>query len=242
MWMISWSTERLRRNMTIISGGCWKGLERKEYIRDINEPLRQLLRRDSEFVWDKQHDAAFKKMKDIITREPGPVLAFFDTSKDLILQVDASKYGLGAVMLQEGKPLTYASKSLTDTEISYAQIEKELLAILWGCKRFLQNVYGWHITVEFDHKPLKAIIRNPLAAGPPRLQSMIWQLQKYSFTIVHIPGKDIPVADTLSRKSMPCTDHSLSEMFILYSALSLSVMRSLAIFEKKQKEMLKCPH
>lgn len=150
-------------------------------------------------------------MKEIITREPGPVLAFFDTSKDLTLQVDASKYGLDAVLLQEGKPLAYASKSLTDSEISYAQIEKELLAILWGCKRFHQYVYGRHITVESDHKPLEAFIRKPLAAAPSRLQRMIWQLQKYSFTIVHIPGKNIPVADTLSRKSMPCTDHSLTE-------------------------------
>lgn len=165
----------------------------------INAPLRQLLRHDSEFVWDKQHDAAFKKMKDIYQGQPGPVLAFFDTSKDLTLQMDASKYGFGTVLQQEGKPLPYASKSLTDTEISYAQIEKELLAILWGCKRFHQYVYGRHITVESDHKPLEAIVRKPLAAAPPKLQRMIWQLQKYSFTIVHIPGKDIPVADHVKK-------------------------------------------
>ncbi|RXN21320.1 retrotransposon-like family member retr-1 [Labeo rohita] len=180
-------------------------------LLDINAPLRQLLRQDSEFLWDKQHDVAFQKMKDIITRVPGPVLAFFDTRKDLTLQVDDSKYGVGAVLLQEGKPLAYASKSLTDTEINYAQIEKELLAILWGCKRFHQYVYGRHITVESDHKPLEAIIRKPLSAAPPRLQRMILQLQKYSFTIVHVPGKNIPVADTLSRKSMPCLDENFSE-------------------------------
>ncbi|RXN13855.1 Retrovirus-related Pol poly from transposon [Labeo rohita] len=215
-------------------------------LSDINAPLRQLLRQDSEFLWDKQHDVAFQKMKDIITREPGPVLAFFDTSKDLTLQVDASKYGLGAVLLQEGKPLAYASKSLTDTEINYAQIEKELLAILWGCKRFHQYVYGRHITVESDHKPLEAIIRKPLSAAPPRLQRMILQLQKYSFTIVHVPGKNIPVADTLSRKSMPCLDENFSEgtdvqVHTVLSALPVTDAK-LFVCEKKQREMCRCLH
>lgn len=104
----------------------------------INAPLRQLLRHDSEFVWDKQHDAAFKKMKDIYQGQPGPVLAFFDTSKDLTLQMDASKYGFGTVLQQEGKPLPYASKSLTDTEISYAQIVKALSS---GAARDFINMF-----------------------------------------------------------------------------------------------------
>ena len=66
---------------------------------------------------------------------------YYDPNKELRLQVDASKYGLGAVLLQEGNPIGYASKSLTDCEINYAQIEKELYAILFGCKRFHQYVY-----------------------------------------------------------------------------------------------------
>lgn len=168
-------------------------------LSNVNAPLRQLLWHDNEFVWNKQRDAAFKKTKDIITREPGPVQALFDTSKDLTLQEGASKYRLGAVLLQKGKPLAYASK-----------IEKEHLAILWGFKRFHQYVYGWHITVESDHKSLEAIVRKPLAAAPPRPEDDL-AVTKYSFTIIHIPGKNTPVADTVSRKSMSCTDHSFSE-------------------------------
>ena len=64
---------------------------------------------------------------------------------------------------------------------------------------------------DIDHKPLESIMKKPLAAAPPRLQRMIHQLQKYNFTITHRPGKDIPVTDTLSRKSLASTDNSLSE-------------------------------
>ncbi|KAI2661981.1 Retrovirus-related Pol polyprotein from transposon 17.6 [Labeo rohita] len=66
---------------------------------------------------------AFKKMKELLTCEPGPVLAYFEPLKELRLQVDASKYGLGAVLMQDGRPIAY-SKSLSESEINYAQIEK----------------------------------------------------------------------------------------------------------------------
>ena len=111
-------------------------------LSNANARLCQLLKQSSEFLWDKQHDIAFQNVKDLITREPGQILAYYDPNKELRLQVDTSKYGLGAVLLQEGKPIGYASKSLTDSEINYAQIKKELYAILFGCKRFHQYIYG----------------------------------------------------------------------------------------------------
>ncbi|CAI5681852.1 unnamed protein product [Oreochromis niloticus] len=181
------------------------------HLSEINAPLRQLLKQDSEFVWDKNHDRSFQQMKELITREPGPVLSFFNPKKALRLQVDASKSDLGAVMLQDGKPVAYASKSLNSTEQNYAQIEKELYAVLFGCKRFHEYMYGRHVTIESDHKPLESILKKPLASAPPRLQRMILQLQKYNISIIHKPGKDIPVADTLSRKSIEFHDKSLCD-------------------------------
>jgi hypothetical protein len=83
-------------------------------LSNANARLRQLLKQSSELLWDKQHDISFQNVKDLITREPGPVLAYYDPEKELKLKVDALKYGLGAVLLQEGKPIGYASKSLTD--------------------------------------------------------------------------------------------------------------------------------
>jgi len=180
-------------------------------LSEITKPMRLLLAKDVEFAWDKPQIDAFQKVKDIITKSPGPVLAFYEPNKDLTLQVDASKYGLGASLLQDGKPVAYASKSLTPCEVNYAQIEKELFAILFGCKRFHQYVYGRRVLVESDHKPLSSIVQKPLSAAPPRLQRMLLQLQKYDIEVVHIPGKDIPVADTLSRKFLPHTYPEMSE-------------------------------
>ena len=181
------------------------------HLSQVNSPLRQLLKQDSEFAWDANHDKVFQDMKNLITQHPGPVLSYFDPQKELRLQVDASKSGLGAVMLQEGKPIAYASKSLNSTEENYAQIEKELYAVVFGCKRFHECIYGRRVIVESDHKPLEAILKKPLAAAPPRLQRMILQLQKYDIHILHRPGKEIPVADTLSRKSIEYQDRALQE-------------------------------
>lgn len=150
-------------------------------------------------------------MKDTITAEPGPVLAYFDPEKEVTLQVDASKNGLGATIMQEGRPVAYASKLLSDTEKNYAQIEKELYAVLYGCKRFHEYLYRRHVTVESDHKTLQTILRKPLALAPPHLQSMMLALQKYNITLIHRPGKEIPVADMLLRKSLDDEDSSLSE-------------------------------
>uniref|UniRef100_A0A671WXU4 Gypsy retrotransposon integrase-like protein 1 n=1 Tax=Sparus aurata TaxID=8175 RepID=A0A671WXU4_SPAAU len=180
-------------------------------LSEATASLRQLLKENNEFVWDSNHDIALQQVKDLLTQEPGPVLTYFDHTKDVKLQVDASKCGLGAVLLQEEKPVAYASKALTETEENYAQIEKELYAVLFGCKRFHQYLYGPQVVVESDHKPLESIMRKPLAAAPPRMQRMILQLQWYDITIIHKPGKQIPVADTLSRKPIECSESSLSE-------------------------------
>lgn len=110
---------------------------------------------------------AFEGMKEIITAEPGQVLAYFDPKKEVTLQVDASKKGLGATIMQESRPVAYASKLLNGTEQNYAQIEKELYAVLYGCKRFHEYIYGRHITVQSDHKPLESILGKPIALAPP---------------------------------------------------------------------------
>jgi hypothetical protein len=96
--------------------------------------MRDLLKEDVEFRWDHPQEEALKKAKQLILIQP--VLVYFDPSKPITLQVDASKYGLGAALLQEMKPVAFASKSLNATEENYAQIEKELYAILFGCQRF----------------------------------------------------------------------------------------------------------
>ena len=89
-----------------------------------------------------------------------------------MLQCDAPDTGLGATLLQNGQPVAYASRSLTDIECNYAQIEKELLAIVFGAEKFNQYTYGRKVYIESDHKPLEVIYQKPLVAAPKRLQRM----------------------------------------------------------------------
>ncbi|GFR71011.1 retrotransposable element Tf2 155 kDa protein type 1 [Elysia marginata] len=106
---------------------------------------------------------------------------------------------LGAPLIQEGKPVAFASKALTDEETRHANIERELLAVVYGCERFHTYLYGQAFTVESDHKPLKSIHLKHLKAAPPRLQRMLLRLQPYDLTIEYKPGKEMALADALSR-------------------------------------------
>ena len=177
-------------------------------LSEITSPLRSLLKKETEFLWDEPQSRAFERVKQTITQSP--VLVYYDPNKELTLEVDSSKDGIGACLMQENRPIAFASKSLTQAEIGYAQIEKELLAILFGCKRFHQYTYGRRVTVHSDHKPISAIMRKPISAAPPRLSRMLLQLQKYSIDVIHKSGKDIPVSDFLSRSSLPDTFENLS--------------------------------
>ena len=102
-------------------------------------------------------------------------------------------------LLQDGQPIAYTSKSLTDTETRYANIERELLAIVFACQRFITYVLGRPFTVESDHKPLEMIHQKSLVSAPPRLQRMLLQLQRYDVTIRYRPGKEMLLADVLRR-------------------------------------------
>ena len=85
------------------------------------------------------------------------------------IQVDASQHGLGACLMQKVRPVAYASRSLSQAERNYAQIEKELLTIVFACTKFHQYIYGFSIDIQTNHKPLEAIIKKPLHKVSPRL-------------------------------------------------------------------------
>ena len=88
---------------------------------------------------------------------------------------------------------------MTSAEQNYAQIEKERLAVVLRVNAFINTHYGRDVTVQSDHKPLEAITNKPLACAPPRLQRMLLRLQRYNVKVVYVPGKQIPLADTLPR-------------------------------------------
>lgn len=100
--------------------------------------------------------------------------------------------------MQESQSICYASRSLTLTEGNYAQIEKELLAVVFGMEKFDSYKYGRKILVESDHKPLE-ICKKSLMNAPKRLQRMLLRLQKCDFEIVYKVGTEMYMANTLSR-------------------------------------------
>ena len=126
--------------------------------------LRELLKNDGDFQWTPSHETAFKNIKRLICKEI--TLSYFDPRVDTHVQVDASSHGLGAVLLQNGRPIAFASKSLSDCERRYANIEREMLAVVFGYARFHTYVYGKHFPIESDHKPLEMIHLKNLAAAP----------------------------------------------------------------------------
>ena len=168
-------------------------------LSTLTSPLRELLKENNRFKWYPAHQEAFNKIKDSIRIEE--TLTYFDPAKEAILQVDASMKGLGAVLIQDDKPIAFASKALTDVEVKYENFERELLAVVYGCEKFLTYLYGRSFTVHTDHKPLERIHLKHLTAAPPRLQRMLLRLQPYDLTIRYQPGKNMEVADALSRLS-----------------------------------------
>ena len=128
------------------------------------------------------------------------MLAFFDVKQPVTIQADASQSGLGACLMQRGKPVAYASRAMTGAEQNYAQIEKEMLAICFVTSKFHQYVYGKSaVSVQTDHKPLETILKKPLCKAPPRLQRLMLRLQPYDLDVHYVPGKYMYLADTLSR-------------------------------------------
>ena len=124
----------------------------------------------------------------------------------MLLSADASSHGMGAVLLQkqangERKPVAYKSRALTPTEQRYAQIEKEALAFTWACECLSDYLLGLRFHIEMDHKPLVPLfsLKKGLDELPLRLQRFWLRMLRYSFSISHVPGKSIAVADTLSR-------------------------------------------
>ena len=163
----------------------------------VTQPLRELLKNDVTWSWSTSHQAAFQRLKELIVS--APVLRYFNTEAATLIQTDASSTGLGCCLLQEGHPVAFASRALTDAETRYAQIEKELLAIVFACNKFSQFIYGSHIVVHSDHKPLEAIFKKSVSQTTPRLQRMLLSLLKYDFEVKYKPGKEMFLADTLSR-------------------------------------------
>lgn len=167
------------------------------HLTDAMKPIRDLTHKGVEWKWTEVHHKAFAQVKAMMTVTP--VLAYYDPVSDLEVQCDSSQFGLGAVLMQRGQPIAYASRTLTPAETRYAQIEKEALAIVFAMEKFHEYTFGNKTKVYSDHKPLESITKKDLSKAPRRLQRMLIRLQHYNIDIVFLPGNKMFIADTLSR-------------------------------------------
>lgn len=172
-----------------------------KFIPGLSEklgPLREMKHSTESFVWMKKHQQAFEVVREEIASKK--LLKYFDKNKPVTIDCDSSCFGIGAVLLQDEKPVYFASRTMTECEKRYSQIEKELLSVVFACTRFDQYIYGCQdVTVRNDHKPLERIHKKPISEVTKRLQRMLMALQRYRIKIMYVPGKEMTLADALSR-------------------------------------------
>ena len=170
-------------------------------LSEVAQPLRELTAKEAQYLWSPQHEAAFTDIKQLVGNHP--VLKFYDPQAEVTLQCDASEYGLGATLLQNGLPVAFASRTLSRTERNYAQIEKECLATVFGYQRFDQYLARKEkICVASDHKPLQAIFKKPIHSAPCRLQRMLLRLLRYNLDVHYKRGSQMFIADHLFRATV----------------------------------------
>ena len=124
------------------------------------------------FIWSEIHKDTFNKLKKMITKPP--VSQYYDLDDEVTLETDASNYGLEAELLPKGRPVAFASRTLSQSQRRCSQIEKDCLGLVFGCTRFDHFLHGIeNIKALTDHKPLETILAKSINTAPKRLQRMM---------------------------------------------------------------------
>ena len=160
----------------------------------VVSPMSELLKCASAWNWSHQQQEALDKVKAMVTT--APVLALYDVDKWLV-QMQAALDCMGIVLLQKHgdqlRPVAFASRTLTDSEKNYAQIENECLASLWAfekCSRYLCGLKAFQLLT--DHKPLVSLINHhDLDRVPLRCQCLLMRLMGFRANAEHVPGKEL---------------------------------------------------
>ena len=182
------------------------------HLSELAEPIRELAKERVPFNWGPEHDEAFSLIKKELTA--APILAYYNPKKLTVLQTDASCKGLGACLLQNEKPVYFASKALTEMQKGYVAIELESLVVAWAMEKFHHFLYRNHFTLETDQKPLEAILSTSLNQATPRLQRILIRTFPFNFKIRYIPGPTNQIADCLSRLGVQKDSISLPKLQI----------------------------
>jgi hypothetical protein len=211
----------------------------RKFVPELNRHLsvfRPLQKDRTPWVWTETEAQAIRAVKE--TMKSITPLMMIREGEPMILAVDASSYGLGAALLQQDadgneRPVFFASRLMNDTEREYPQIDKEFLAIVWAMERLDAFVYGQEVKIRTDHRPLLGIMKKPMAHMSTRQQRFVARLMRYSVQLEYVPGKEMFVADFLSRSvnepGPPCrcmmmgTDIRVDDAFVsMLSTLPVS--------------------
>jgi len=174
-------------------------------------PLTQLTRKDQPFSWTDKCDECFEEMKKRLTT--APILIIPDTSKMFEVYYDASYQGLGCVLMQEKRPVAYASRQLKVHEKNYPTHDLELAVVVFALKTWRHYLYGSQFQVFSDHKSLKYLFDQKEL----NMRQRRWMeyLKDYDFELLYHPGKANVVADALSRKQMHISAMMVKELELI---------------------------
>ena len=157
-------------------------------------PLHRLLQKATPWQWGEAEQQCFETTKKLITG--AGVLVYYNSDQPLILQCDASPYGVGAVLCHRmednsDKPIAFASRTLNIAEKNYSQLDKEGASVMFGLKKFHKYLYGRHFTIVTDHKPLVSLFseKNQVTTNvSPSVQRWAVTLRGYEYDIVYKSG------------------------------------------------------
>ncbi|WVZ63799.1 hypothetical protein U9M48_013404 [Paspalum notatum var. saurae] len=171
----------------------------RRFVRDFSSiaaPLHELTKKDVPFAWRDSQEVAFSTLKDKLTH--APLLQLPDFNKVFELECDASGIGLGAVLLQEGKPVAYFSEKLSGASLKYSTYDKELYALVRTLHTWQHYLWHREFIIHSDHEALKHI-RTQTNLNR-RHANWVEFIESFPYIIKHKNGKDNVIADALSRR------------------------------------------